>query len=71
MALGLEITIDETTRTEKCQEDICFMEIIKLLGEKDTAAGMLGVDEKDIVEAKITGNCRGCKFYPYIRSVES
>lgn len=71
MIYGLQITVDNTTRVEPCDKSICLKDNVFSIGETQVAAGLLGVEPKDIKKVTCVGTCEGCEFHKFIRQKES
>lgn len=71
MIYGLQITVDETTRTEHCDKTICLKDNVNSLGKINVAAGLLGVEPSDIKIVTCVGTCKDCDFHKFIRQKES
>lgn len=71
MIYGLQITVDDITRTESCDKSICLKDNVSSIGKEQVAAGLLGVEPKDIKKVTCVGTCEGCEFHKFLRQKES
>ena len=53
MPYGLQITVEDVTRTENCNGDICLKDNVSLRGAEAVAAGMLGIAERERLKVHI------------------